>query len=51
MYIYCVVCYCVIAAPYARSVVVSLHTVTLLMIRNTQWTVSSLLPKDFPFTV
>ncbi len=42
MYIYCVVCYRVIAAPYVRSVL-SLHTVTLLMmIRNAQWTMSSL---------
>ncbi len=30
-YIYCVVCYCVMSAPYVRSVVVSLHTITLLI--------------------
>ncbi len=43
MYIYCVFCYHVIAAPYVRSVVMSLHTITLLMmIQNTQWTISSL---------
>ncbi len=42
MYVYCVVCYRVIAAPYVRSVVISLHIVTLLMmIRNAQWTMSS----------
>ncbi len=36
MYVHCVVCFRVIAAPYVRSVVVSLHTVTLLMMmRNT----------------
>ncbi len=35
MYVYCVVCYCLIVAPYVRSVVMSLHTFTLLMtIRN-----------------
>ncbi len=28
-YIYCVVCYHTIAAPYVRSIVISLHTVTL----------------------
>ncbi len=40
MYIYCVVCYRVIAAPYIR---VLLHTVTLLLtIQNTQWTMRSL---------
>ncbi len=43
MYIYCVVCHHVIAAPYVRRVGVSLHTVTLLMtIQNVQWTMSSL---------
>ncbi len=42
MYIYCVVCYHVIAASYVRSVI-SLHTITLLMmIQNAQWTTSSL---------
>ncbi len=46
----CVVCYCVIAAPYVRSVV-SLHTVTLLMtIWNTQWTISSLYSLRLFFT-
>ncbi len=30
-YIYCIVCYRVIATPCVRSVVVSLHTITLLM--------------------
>ncbi len=41
MYIYCMVCYCVIAAPYVRSIVVSLHTVTLLMMSsNAQYTMS-----------
>ncbi len=39
MYIYCMVCYHEIAAPYVRSVVLSLHTVTILMtIQNAQWT-------------
>ncbi len=38
----CVVCYCVIAAPYVRSVV-SFHTFTVLMtIMNAQWTMSSI---------
>ncbi len=47
MYLYCVVCYCVIAAPYVRSVV-SLHIVTLLMmIRNAQWTMRSLYSLTF----
>ncbi len=42
-YVYCMVSYRVIAAPYVRSVVNSLHTITLLMvIRNAQWTMSSL---------
>ncbi len=42
-FVYCVICYCVIAAPYVRSVVMSLHTVILLMtIRNVQWTMSFL---------
>ncbi len=42
-YIYCMTYYWVIAAPYVRSVVVSLHTVTRLMtIQATQWTMSSL---------
>ncbi len=42
-YVYCVVCHCVIAAPYVRRFVLSLHTVTLLkMIHNTLWTMSSL---------
>ncbi len=42
-YIYCMVCYQVIAAPYVRSAVMSLHTVALLMsIQNAQWTMSSL---------
>ncbi len=37
MYIYCVACYRVIAAPCVTSVVVSLYTVTLLMtIQNGQ---------------
>ncbi len=35
MYLYCVVCYHVIAPLYVRSIVMSLHTVTvLMMIRN-----------------
>ncbi len=37
MYVYSVICYRVIAAPYVRSVVVSLHTAKLLMtMRNAQ---------------
>ncbi len=48
--IYCMVYYRVIAASYIRSVVVSLHTVTLLMIiRNTQWIMSSLYSFNFVF--
>ncbi len=31
MYIYCMVCYRAIAAPYVRSVVISQHTVTVLL--------------------
>ncbi len=31
MYVYCVVCNRVVAASYVKSVVMSLHTVTLLM--------------------
>ncbi len=43
MYVYCMVCYYVTAAPYVRNVVMSLHIITLwMMIRNTQWTMSSL---------
>ncbi len=43
-----IVCYRVIADPYVRSVVVSLHTITLLMmIPNTQWTMRSLYPLKF----
>ncbi len=43
MYIYCMVYYRLIAAPCVRSVVMSLHTITLLMlIWNTQWTTSCL---------
>ncbi len=43
VYVYCVVCYCVIAVPYVSGVVVSLHTITLLMTsQNTQWTMDSL---------
>ncbi len=42
-YIYCMVCYHVIAAPCVRSVVVSLHNVArLMMIQNIHWTMSSL---------
>ncbi len=42
-YIYCVVCYRVIAAAYVRSVGHVFHTFTLLMmIRNTQWTMKLL---------
>ncbi len=42
-YIYCVVCYRMIAVPYVRSVVISLNTVTLLvMIRNARWNMSFL---------
>ncbi len=45
-HVYYVVCYRLIAAPYVKIIVMSLHAVTLLMmIRNTQWTMSSLLPK------
>ncbi len=41
-YVYCMVCHCVIAAPYVRNVVVSLHIITLLMtIWNAQGTMSS----------
>ncbi len=40
-YVYCVVSYHVIATPYARSDVVSLHTATLL-VQNTLWTMRSL---------
>ncbi len=44
MYVYCVVCYHVIADTYVRSVVMSLHTITLLTtIWNAQWIMSSLL--------
>ncbi len=49
MYIYCVVCYRVIAAPYyVRSVVVSLHIVKLLMmiVEPPMDEKFSLLPKD-----
>ncbi len=51
MHIYCVVCYRVIAAPYVRSVVMSLNPVILLMtIPNAQWTMSSfLLLNVFPY--
>ncbi len=36
-YVYCMVCYHVMAAPYVINIAVSFHTVTLLMtIRNTQ---------------
>ncbi len=50
MYVYCVVCNFVIAAPYVRSIVMSLHTIILLMmIRNVQWIMSSLYSlKIFP---
>ncbi len=42
----CMVCYRVIAAP--SSVVMSLHTVTLvMMIQNAQWTMSSLFSLKF----
>ncbi len=48
MYVYCMVCYCVIAAPYVRSVVVTIHTVTLLItIQNALWTKSSLYSLKF----
>ncbi len=48
MYIYRVICYCVIAPPHVRSVVMSLHTVTLLtMIQNIQWTTRSLYSQKF----
>ncbi len=52
MYIYCMVCYCVKAAPHV-SVVVSLHTITLLMMNeNAQWTVKlSLLHEVFPLHI
>ncbi len=52
-YVYCVVCYRVIAAPYVRSVVMSLHTVTLLMtIPNTQNGLSSRYSLNvFPITL
>ncbi len=39
MYVYCVVYYCIIAASYVRSVIVSWHTVTLLV---AQWPMISL---------
>ncbi len=53
MYVYCVLCYRVIAAPCVTSVVVPLHTITLLMtIQNDQWTMSSLYSiKSFPTSV
>ncbi len=42
------VCYCVIAVTYVRVVVVSLHTVILLMtIWNSQFTMSSLYALKF----
>ncbi len=42
MYIYCVVCYHVIATPYLRSVFVTLDIVTILItIQNSQWTIHS----------
>ncbi len=48
MFLYFVVCYGVIAAPYVRSVLISLHTVTLLMmIWIAQWTMSSLYSLKF----
>ncbi len=44
MYIYCVVCYHVIAALYVRSIVMTLPIVKLfVMIWNAQWTMISLL--------
>ncbi len=50
MYIYCLVCYRVTAAPYVRKIVVSLHTVTLLMtICNAQRTMGSLTYLTFFF--
>ncbi len=43
VYVYCVVCYRVIVVPYVRRVVMSLHTITLLMtIRNAQRTINFL---------
>ncbi len=48
IYVYCVVCYCFIAAPYVRSVVIFLHNITLLMMfRNAQWTKSSIYSLTF----
>ncbi len=48
MYVYCVVCYCVIVAPYVRSVVMSFHIVThLIMIWNADWTMRSLYSLSF----
>ncbi len=50
MYVYCMVCYCIIAAPYVRCLAMSFHIVTLLMtIQNAQMDYElSLLPKVFP---
>ncbi len=45
-YIYCVVYYCVITALNVRSVVMSLHTITLLM-TNAKWTMSFLYSLTF----
>ncbi len=43
MYVYCMVCQRVIAAPYVWSFVVPFQTIRLLiMIRNAKWTMSSL---------
>ncbi len=52
MYVYCVVCYHVIVAPYVRSVVLSLHIVTLLMmIRKALWTMRLLYSLMFFLTL
>ncbi len=51
MYVYRVVCYRAISAPYLKCVVESLHVVTLLMmIQYAQWTLNSLYSlKIIPF--
>ncbi len=46
MYVHCIVCYCVIATPYVRSVVMS-----LMMMRNAQWTMSCLYSLMFSYDV
>ncbi len=52
MYIYCMICYRVIPAPYVRSVLMSLHTVALD--EDSECPIDyelSLLPNVFPLLV